>query len=81
MSDATPPRQALRKLPVVETAKEAYARVFGNPRLLARASLAPFCLSLALISLSFTVPVVSVLGYFVGFLGLLPAFRVTTTSP
>ena len=72
MSDATPPREALRKLPVIETAKEAYARVFGNPRLLARASLAPFCLSLALIALGFTVPVVSMLGYFIGFLGLLP---------
>ncbi len=72
MSDATPPREALRKLAVVETAKEAYVRVFGNPRLLARASLAPFCLSLALIALSFTVPVVSPLGYVIGILGLLP---------
>ena len=72
MSDATPPREALRKLPVVATAREAYARVFGNPRLLARASLAPFCLSLALIVLSFTVPVVSALGYLIGILGLLP---------
>ncbi len=72
MSDATPPREALRRLPVVETAKEAYARVFGNPRLLVRASLAPFCLSLALIVLGFTVPLVSALGYLVGILGLLP---------
>ncbi len=72
MSDATPPRQALRKLPVIDTAKEAYARVFGNPRLLARASLAPFCLSLALIVLSFTVPLVSALGFLVAILGLLP---------
>ena len=72
MSDATPPREALRKLPVIETAKEAYARVFGNPRLLARASLAPFCLSLALIALSFTVPLVSALGFLVAILGLLP---------
>ncbi len=72
MSDTTPPREALRKLPVVETAKEAYVRVFDNPRLLARASLAPFCLSLALIVLSFTVPVISALGYLFGILGLLP---------
>ena len=72
MSDATPPREALRKLPVIETAKEAYARVFGNPRLLARASLAPFCLSLALFALSFTVPLVSALGFLVAILGLLP---------
>ncbi len=72
MSDTTPPREALRKLPVMATAREAYARVFGNPRLLARASLAPFCLSLALIVLSFTVPVVSALGYLFGILGLLP---------
>jgi hypothetical protein len=72
MSDATPPREALRKLPVINTAKEAYARVFGNPRLLARASLAPFCLSLALIVLSFTVPLVSALGFLVAILGLLP---------
>ncbi|MHA1152467.1 MAG: hypothetical protein ACTSQ7_07335 [Alphaproteobacteria bacterium] len=72
MSEATPPREALRKLLVVETAKEAYTRVFGSPRLLARASLAPFCLSLALIVLSFTVPVVSALGYLIGILGLLP---------
>ncbi len=72
MSDATPPRRALRKLPVLATAKEAYARVFGNPRLLARASLAPFCLSLSLIALGFTVPVVSALGYLIALLGLLP---------
>ena len=72
MSDATPPREALRNLPVINTAKEAYARVFGNPRLLARASLAPFCLSLALIALSFTVPLVSALGFLVAILGLLP---------
>ncbi len=72
MSDTTPPRKALRKLPVMATVKEAYARVFGNPRLLVRASLAPFCLSLALIALSFTVPVVSALGYLIGILGLLP---------
>jgi hypothetical protein len=72
MSDTTPPRKALRKLPVMATVKEAYARVFGNPRLLARASLMPFCLSLALIALSFTVPVVSALGYLIGILGLLP---------
>ncbi len=72
MNDATPPREALRKLPVVATAREAYSRVFGNPRLLARASLAPFCLSLALIALAATFPVVSALGYLVGILGLLP---------
>ena len=72
MSDTTPPREALRKLPVVATAKEAYIRVFDNPRLLARASLAPFCLSLALIVLGFTVPVVSALGYLIGILSLLP---------
>ncbi len=72
MSDTTPPREALRKLPVVETAKEAYARVFGNPRLLVRASLVPFCLSLALIALSFSVPVTSALGYLFGILALLP---------
>ena len=72
MSDTTPPREALRKLPVVATAKEAYARVFDDPRLLARAALMPFCLSLALIALSATLPVVSALGYLVGILGLLP---------
>ena len=72
MSDTTPPREALRKLPVAETAKEAYARVFGNPRLLVRASLVPFCLSLALIVLSFSVPVTSALGYLFGILALLP---------
>ncbi len=72
MNDVTPPQEALRKLPVIETAKEAYARVFGSPRLVVRASLAPFCLSLALIVLSFTLPVVSALGFLVGILGLLP---------
>jgi hypothetical protein len=72
MSEATPPREALRKLPVVETAKEAYARVFGNPQLLARASLMPFCLSFALIVVSFTVPVTSSLGALFAILGLLP---------
>jgi hypothetical protein len=72
MSDTTPPREALRKLPVAETAKEAYARVFGNPQLLVRASLVPFCLSLALIVLSFSVPVTSALGYLFGILALLP---------
>lgn len=72
MSEATPPRQALRKLAVMATAKEAYARVFGNPRLLVRASLVPFCLSLALIVLSFTLPLVSKLGFLVAILGLLP---------
>ncbi len=72
MSDATPPQEALRKLPVIETAKEAYARVFGNPRLLVRASLLPFCLSLALIVLGLTVPVASSLGILFAILGLLP---------
>lgn len=71
-SGATPPSAALRKLAVLATAKEAYARVFGNPRLVARASLAPFCLSLALIALGFTVPLVSALGYLIGMLSLLP---------
>jgi hypothetical protein len=73
MSEATPPRAALRKLPVIETAKEAYTRVFGNPRLLVRASLVPFCLSLALIALGLSVPVVSALGYLFAFLALLTA--------
>ncbi len=72
MSDTAPPREALRKLPVMATAKEAYARVSGNPRLLARAALMPFCLSLALIALGFTLPVASALGFLVGILGLLP---------
>ncbi len=72
MTDPTPPREALRKLPVMATAKEAYARVFGNPRLLARAALMPFCLSLALIALGFTVALGSALGYLIGVLGLLP---------
>ncbi len=72
MSANIPPRAVLYKLPVVETAKEAYARVFGNPRLLARAALVPFCLSLALIALGLTVPVLSALGHLIGLLGLLP---------
>ncbi len=72
MSDTAPPREALRKLPVIETVREAYARVFGNPRLLARASLMPFSLSLALIALAFSVPVTSSLGILFAILGLLP---------
>ncbi len=72
MSDTTPPQEALRKLPVVATAKEAYARVFGNLHLLLRAALMPFCLSLALILLGFTVPVVSALSVGIAFLGLVP---------
>jgi len=72
MTDTAPPSAALRKLRVIETAKEAYARVFGNLHLLVRAALVPFALSLALIVLSFTVPLVSVLGYLIGILDLLP---------
>ncbi len=72
MTDTTPPPLALRKLPVIETVKEAYARVIGSPHLLVRAALVPFCLSVALVVLSFTVPLGSVLGYLIGFLGLLP---------
>ncbi len=72
MSEATPPQEALRKLPVVATAKEAYARVFGNPHLLVRAALMPFCLSLALILLGFTVPLVSALSVGIALLGLVP---------
>ncbi len=72
MSDTTPPREALRKLPVIETVREAYVRVFRNPRLLARASLMPFSLSIALIALGFLVPVTSSLGFLSAILGLLP---------
>ncbi len=72
MSDTTPPREALRKLPVIKTVREAYARVFRNPRLLARASLMPFSLSIALIALGFSVPVTSSLGFLSAILGLLP---------
>ncbi len=72
MSDTTPPREALRKLPVIETVREAYVRVFRNPRLLARASLMPFSLSMALIALGFSVPVTSSLGILAAILGLLP---------
>ena len=72
MSDTTPPREALRKLPVLETVREAYVRVFRNPRLLARASLMPFSLSMALIALGFSVPVTSSLGILSAILGLLP---------
>ena len=72
MSDTTPPREALRKLPVIETVREAYVRVFRNPRLLARASLMPFSLSMALIVLGFSVPVTSSLGVLFAMLGLLP---------
>ena len=72
MSDTTPPREALRKLPVIETVREAYVRVFRNPRLLARASLMPFSLSMALIALGFSVPVTSSLGFLSAILGLLP---------
>ena len=72
MSDTTPPREALRKLPVIKTVREAYVRVFRNPRLLARASLMPFSLSIALIALGFSVPVTSSLGFLSAILGLLP---------
>jgi hypothetical protein len=72
MSDTTPPREALRKLPVIQTVREAYVRVFRNPRLLARASLMPFSLSMALIALGFSVPVTSSLGFLSAMLGLLP---------
>ena len=72
MSDTTPPREALRKLPVLKTVREAYVRVFRNPRLLARASLMPFSLSMALIALGFSVPVTSSLGILSAILGLLP---------
>jgi hypothetical protein len=72
MSDTTPPREALRKLPVIQTVREAYVRVFRNPRLLARASLMPFSLSMALIALGFSVPVTSSLGILAAILGLLP---------
>ena len=72
MTDVTPPREALRKLPVIETAKEAYARVFGNLHLLLWAALMPFCLSVALILLGLTVPVVSVLAVGTVLLGVLP---------
>ena len=72
MSDTTPPREALRKLPVIQTVREAYVRVFRNPRLLARASLMPFSLSMALIALGFSVPVTSSLGILSAILGLLP---------
>jgi hypothetical protein len=51
MSIAVPPTPAPKALPVWETAKDAYARVFHNPRLLFRASLVPYCLSLALMAL------------------------------
>ena len=72
MSDTTPPREALRKLPVIQTVREAYVRVFRNPRLVARASLMPFSLSMALIALGFSVPVTSSLGILSAILGLLP---------
>jgi len=72
MSDTSPPREALRKLPVIETVREAYVRVFRNPRLLARASLMPFSLSLSLIALGFSVPVTSSFGFLFAMLGLLP---------
>ena len=72
MSDVTPPRAALRKLPVIETVTEAYARVFGNPGLLLRASLMPLALSLALIVLGATMPIASALGALVALLGLVP---------
>jgi len=72
MSDTTPPREALRKLPVIQTVREAYVRVFRNPRLVARASLMPFSLSVALIALGFSVPVTSSLGILSAILGLLP---------
>ncbi len=72
MSDTAPPREALRKLPVIKTVREAYVRVFRNPRLLARASLMPFSLSMALIALGFSVPVTSSLGFLSAILGLLP---------
>jgi hypothetical protein len=72
MSEETPPPTALRKLPVIETAKEAYARVFGNVHLLVWAALMPFCLSVALILLGLTLPVVSVLAVGTVLLGVIP---------
>ncbi len=72
MTDATPPPEALRKLPVIETVKEAYARVFGNLRLLVRASIMPFFLSMVLIVLGFTVPIASTFGVLFAMLGLVP---------
>ena len=72
MSDTPPPREALRSLSVFETVREAYVRVFRNPRLVARASLMPFSLSMALIALGFSVPVTSSLGFLSAILGLLP---------
>ena len=68
----TSAERLLRKLPVIETVKEAYARVFGNLHLLVRASVLPFCLSLALIAFGFTVPIASTLGVLSAVLGLVP---------
>ncbi len=52
MSQTTPPTAALRKLAVLQTLSEAYGRVLANLPLLARAALAPFLLSLALVAAS-----------------------------
>ena len=54
-SPSAPPPAALHKLDVLQTLSEAYARVLTNLPLLARAALAPFLLSLALIAASFAV--------------------------
>lgn len=72
MSTDVPSTPAPNKLPVWETAKEAYARVFDSPRLLVRAALVPYCLSLAITALSITVQAGAALTGLIGFLSLLP---------
>ncbi len=48
MSHLGPPKEAVRKLPVLETIRFANLTVFGNLRALARAAALPFALTLAL---------------------------------
>ena len=72
MNQITPPTAAIRKLPVSATVFEAYGRVFGNLRILARAAAFPFCLSFFLVGLAVLGRAQPVMAGLVAILGLAP---------
>jgi hypothetical protein len=72
MNQSAPPSDAVARLPVWATVRQAYAVVLGEPKLLLRALALPFVLSILLSALAFSMPPVPLASFVLAIAGLIP---------
>lgn len=72
MTQTSPPAAAVSRLPVLQTVRQAYAIVLGEPVPLARAIALPFVLSILLAGLTIAMPASPLVSFILALGGLVP---------